>query len=508
MTKSFVRDSIRSLCSLPYILTLYTVAGITLGALTAYLVTAGMQPSALIGCVALAVVPTHFLVYGLYRRLTGSPIYSGLRPRKRRSFPAVYNSSEELLHTQNALAMALAELEQTRTRTATPSAEVVKVLFRNAGSPLDTILTELVSMELYSTFDDAAMGLSRLAMVVRQISSPPLIEWTQRILGRVLTNGITARLTPPGRQEMVLTKALECYAALIPQMSERDVVNAAVRQVKLSIGDARTRREAVRNLLVPLLNWQPTSADLLEVYHQLFYTPAREGSREEEDVFKVALLNIPQLTNLDPHNLLSLLDAALTVARRSPWRLGDEFFMTAHRLISAHLLQQTDLHVLLSHMHHYMDTEGSELLEDARRKEYLNLCKLIVILHKELGTHRLLRPRNRHVVQGLPGITANIEFPDSEEMVVGHVQNFGLGEAGWTGGAWVVTGDDTGRRDAVPGIWIRAKVTLGHPVLNRPITMEAMVRSGQSGFRVMWTHLTVEDAAGLERLAQEYPITR
>lgn len=429
--------------------------------------------------------------------------------------------STELVRDQAIAKQRELETDLHRARTRL-NLDAMKQLFQGAACSRSNFCSELILFKFCTTYEDAAACLQRLETLLKRtdLNDTAAISWAQQTLAPILNSPSPLPLTAPGTEEMVYTKALECYAALTRHLHDASTLRDAIDQTRRCLANHRIRKETTRNLLRSLLNAQPGNRELVDVYDGLLSTTESPLSREARDLIETALYTIPTLSAVDPNDLLQFLQTAFHTATNAWTELSEAYGNTVNRLLGMKRFQKSHLEDLLGQVHGYINGEANSLLMDpARDTEYDTLCKIVVAIHNAQGSDRFFRPKNRHLVQGEPPLEIKMTLVGSRAPTVnGRVKNFAVGGSTteWRGGAWVLgkQGDGwtlpTHDKD-----WRRVHIILTHPYIAKHIEMEADVlgplqeaQPGHFGYRVCWGQPTIENVALLERLGERYPVTR
>jgi hypothetical protein len=476
----------------------------------------------ILGCAFAAAVLAYFVEFRGHRHTRREvrrlekelPMANDRFARKRESLEAEVRSVEE---KRAELAAELARVQAALQEALNArSIDSMRSLFH--GAVYSDLFSELLFFRLYKTNQEAADGLQHLLLALEraegELAAPPAILWAQQTLATILDNPIPGRLSGPG-QDLVYTKAMECYAAISDKIKEPKMVAEAVAQTKRCLENPRNRKEAVRNMLVPMLNAQPQNRDLLDLYDSLLHGDPQDTSREALEISQTTLFSMPTLSAVDANELMRFLESAFATARKNWAAFGERYSMVVTRFLGMKRFGPAHLQQILDRIHEYMEEQGPALFaDDDRTKEYTELCQVIVVVHNAQGNRRLQRKKNRHVVLGPPEVAADLMLVGGmQRTVTGRVQNFAVGDQEWCGGAWIVSNDDGGWPPGEERAWPDATVTLRHAALAPSLTLSAMINGPYPegkcyGFRVKWPEISIELAARLELLAKRYPITR
>jgi hypothetical protein len=430
--------------------------------------------------------------------------------------------SERLTRRLNELNDALTEAsDKLKTAGSVRREDLIEALLKGSACPFSPVCNILSSLEHHNTFRDAAAGLERLAGVLsRHAFTPESCRAALEKLSRIITNVSALSLSPPGSPQDVYVKAFECLAGLGKSLATSpENFNAAVVEIKTILRNPDLRGEAIRNLLVELLSWQPGNPELLAMYREQLECTQEALERGDHSPFGIALNNIAALSAVDANRIADFLQRAFP-SSGDAWRVfGDNYKIQLHRVFSDRAesdrsLQPLHLTALLHKAQGYIAAHEPSLFEVPRHAEYMKVNLVIHAIHGQQGTKRSLRPPNRHVVTDVPGISATITLTDAEHRVArGRVENLGVGDERFKGGAWIVSNDGHNWPPPSSNDWSAAQLTLVHDDLGGSLEINATVngpypQAGQYGFRVTWGITSLELATALEPLLHQYPLTR
>src|ERR1700728_2306555 len=137
---------------------------------------------------------------------------------------------------------------------------------KETANALSRFCTSLLNVHSYENYADVEAGLRRVQSAIKEatpvLSSDFAVSAIQHTVAQVLESIISLRVSR-SIQELTFTRAMECYATLVPLLRNDDLITDALLHVdRYHTGDPFARREVIRNVIVPLMAANPSNKTL------------------------------------------------------------------------------------------------------------------------------------------------------------------------------------------------------------------------------------------------------